>query len=58
MKKYSDLCKKYKNLHKIFKGKVPQEFLTANIVNSQLCKSGCSKQAWLNKGKVPRNPAH
>jgi hypothetical protein len=20
--------------------------------------SGCSKQAWLNKGKMPRNPAH
>jgi hypothetical protein len=19
---------------------------------------GCSKQAWLNKGKMPRNPAH
>jgi hypothetical protein len=29
-----------------------------NIINSQLCMSGCSKQAWLNKGKVPRNSAH
>ncbi len=48
---------KYK-IYTIFQRSNAKRILTANVVNSQLCMSGCSVQAWLNTGKMPRNPAH